>query len=1790
MIKRWYKNKPFSYLSQPEASGFLFEDPTPDQSGIWSVGKAWMDQWVKNNPKGKGTEKIVQLIVNRNIEMPEGPPAPNDTAIFSPDSLKSPSFIDKVKNDAVKVYLSYYGFENKDSEEVAEATVDIKSRLVVTNRFYITTGKPGMLKLQVLGIEIPEVNDALRKAADAPNPDMVKTYNYFNFVRKKDNNTLRILSRILKLCATKNSLAKTSYAYDFESLRIYVRKHYHELRAAKWGDPIDGLQKFSKAAKIEYEFSLTSRNTYAFKSAAIFEELATRNKAHWFGSPPKHFNINTDDAFKGLIFNATAIELFYRNNGDDFDLSEFVDKFMVPVPTKQPNPVLAKKVYNNGEVKYKSNDDLARENLREEQKLEVYNSVKNKYNQVGDNAFLELIKNRENIQTIDDLYNTVVNVVPVTQIVEAAISCLLKAMSLADIKGMICDAILGKATLDDIVTIVKELDKVAGGEGTKAVGELKAYLVEKTQGTSNLAPAVRNEIINTINSDLTYRDIICAVILAAFPAAIALLVKYARLMETDPDALGDDIKNALTDVIEDKIVNPAKEFLEKVEDTVEAFVVTTLTTDWAQVLKTVVLEFVEQFILLLIKNILDEIAELCEGSSTSDFANMGVESFDNSIPEGLVPAFPIEPNLLTGFIDKSDGNPYKEWADFTAVDEAMIKDFMDALSEFLTLSEICSLISPDSNRNYLLEKVWYGLLSTPKFEPLKMAIGNIGNLGHLFFVLGNLIDKSLCFEALDRLEKTKKALADLCGPIKKDALIEDLKDKATNGAIESLLNQEDAIARNLLDNLLNLVDVTTTPPLFCGPEADLSPLPPIFQDQQHSSEKFLMEQLMDKMLQGVDNQFEQDLGFYKSILKMGGQEDKFKAASAQVAGAMSQLYGLSGNGVAPLNANALNQSLANNNIVASKVYNVLVSQNFGIQTVTNEGDNFIEITTTAATTGQGQSVNLLLNYDIEERNGVPPKTARFSFGPNAVFVDHSLEDNDYTKLSNLIISTDMSNPYAAAVKSEMIEGLVFFGELLQQTIQEHAEFIATQDLFKTSKFDKLQLTKLNVCDPSLLAYQPILDEMEDNMKAIQCKVNFTAVPSASEMVQINAILETITRVVTIQEFLKSLLVFSVYGVEALLPEEDSPSFYYEYLIKKVELYLTRDINADGISPLAAIRDYSRKIYAAKQGLPIEPEPPLTNYETVLEMSRKNMKEIQSKIKEKISISYDEGEYKTLNEEFNTDSPQNISSQVITNLITENIYGPPEIKSLDFATKVVTIPKGFYTNDARLRNGGFFIEEGYNVQHKYGGNAFTVNEIVEVVKKTVGDPNAQFDKNGIETRAFKFYKQLIGYGSDPKLAMFYAPGFTDEIRSTLKSNGLPGGDGNLTLGFENFAKLVKEASENEDTQGAIASVLNYRGKLDKSRFEPTQYQLTEVVGAPSGQLDFLGNPILEQSTQEWNRVPNTEGDYRWGLFQKSGENDNDIKAPDALPGDTVRGPDFLSYANEIKALIDGTEEYNEADWQKIISSLGSFGNTINQEIFLSNKVFSALEYYYSLNVLIPLPLVGGEDADVDILGKYLGLIVNTNGDEYDEGFLKTALNRQYIMREEETDNYFFKVPLVEIIENIGNTPSSLINLKEVVANKDIIPKTDLSASPLFKSFIKTFEYKSILSYVSVLTAETIESQYPELNNLFNRTIVLLEESLATLINIANRVNDPDFYKNLNFSPDIGNSSNINYFMLILDALMKALANTADPTWRTPWFLPGPLTPIGIIAKLLDGQNPSTDADRENNLKSSQECGE
>ena len=57
----------------------------------------------------------------------------------------------------------------------------------------------------------------------------------------------------------------------------------------------------------------------------------------------------------------------------------------------------------------------------------------------------------------------------------------------------------------------------------------------------------------------------------------------------------------------------------------------------------------------------------------------------------------------------------------------------------------------------------------------------------------------------------------------------------------------------------------------------------------------------------------------------------------------------------------------------------------------------------------------------------------------------------------------------------------------------------------------------------------------------------------------------------------------------------------------------------------------------------------------------------------------------------------------------------------------------------------------------------------------------------------------------------------------------------------------------------------------------------------------------------------------------------------------------------------------------------------------------------------------------------------------------------------------------------------------------------------------------------------------------------------------------------------------------ELVIQMAANMIDPTWKTPWFLPGPLTPVGILAKKMakkrsktstdDDAAPNVDADKD-----------
>ena len=132
---------------------------------------------------------------------------------------------------------------------------------------------------------------------------------------------------------------------------------------------------------------------------------------------------------------------------------------------------------------------------------------------------------------------------------------------------------------------------------------------------------------------------------------------------------------------------------------------------------------------------------------------------------------------------------------------------------------------------------------------------------------------------------------------------------------------------------------------------------------------------------------------------------------------------------------------------------------------------------------------------------------------------------------------------------------------------------------------------------------------------------------------------------------------------------------------------------------------------------------------------------------------------------------------------------------------------------------------------------------------------------------------------------------------------------------------------------------------------------------------------------------------------------------------------------------------------------------------------------------------------------------------------------------------------------------------------------------FKKLIDNIQYKSVLSFVSILVTELIQRDYPLINSAFDTTLLSLRSNILQLTTIANRSNDPDFYQKFPIEGfgDPSQQFNLDLVSLFLSALVKGLANTVDPTWVTPWFGPGPLTPIGIVAKILDG-NASSGGDQ------------
>ena len=776
----------------------------------------------------------------------------------------------------------------------------------------------------------------------------------------------------------------------------------------------------------------------------------------------------------------------------------------------------------------------------------------------------------------------------------------------------------------------------------------------------------------------------------------------------------------------EEFTNPASMLFDALNNSLMGFNVTSITGDMVEKLGETIINFVDEVVTQMILQIIEEIAFMCEASSKTDFANMNTPDENTDFPADVEPVYPLDPTIVNQLI--TDHSVYDDINDFlippgvetetTRVLPNLSQEFLDDLGKLLTLSEICALMNANSGgsaaaKKVIYNKVWFGILSLERYAPLKKSIRNIGNLKKFFFILSAKVSKRRCVEKLNKLENTKKLLSNLCGPMADKALVSDLKNKASDAAIAQLLKQEDEIVDNLLD-AMHKVKNSEPPPLFCGPGTDNKDKKPVFKSQLHASEKFINDKFLNNILGGITTSFEKDVGFYKSILTTEGGKT-YQDASKQITGAMASTYEIKNMKTGTTKA-TLNTATAVGKIVAPKVHATLASGDFSVDSFGDpiSTNYFVRIIAPVGAATIDDKIDLAFNFSNTIAGSLQPKTSRLEFGSSGQFVKidntlHNIVEDTLqpNEMLNQIVSTyDNQNDYDTSVKELVTFGIDFYGTLLKQIIIEHAEYVSTQGLFQRSVFDKLALTRKDICDPSLLDYKKLLKQIPVNAEAMECKIDIKSSPTAFEIAQINGFVELSIKVVVIQEFLKSLMVFSAFGIEALLPEAaKEDSFYYKYLDNQI-------FKALRSSTKTYLQKFSRIVYAVNYDKKLEE---VTLEETAKEIIGRHVVEIQAKIADKLAALPDNTDYNkniggntaktkgVLGEEFTQNTVSDNSSQIMRNLVPAKVFKPPEILEVDFPEKLLIIPDKYYSGNERLKNGGFFIEEGIEVIPKWKGD-------------------------------------------------------------------------------------------------------------------------------------------------------------------------------------------------------------------------------------------------------------------------------------------------------------------------------------------------------------------------------------------------------------------------------------------------------------------------------------------------------
>lgn len=575
-------------------------------------------------------------------------------------------------------------------------------------------------------------------------------------------------------------------------------------------------------------------------------------------SYPLRIGLECFKKMKPIFFQRTMGYIFYLdemykeiNTFPKKPWIEFVQNYSCPIPQIRLSNNENGAVREFNLIKTTREKELEDESIDREYKEIIYNKRKNERDVVDDITISceNIVSLLDKVQTIEDVYNEVLNKVDISQISSIVSSCIASTSDSEQMNEIVCDLILDRLSfeqLNDLLDLLEQDVALNIRNHFLNIGDSSISGVSVDSNEAKLRTSIKNNLS---------REQICQAINQLDSSLINNLIEKFTL---GLDSTISQISKIPTLVLPDN------------------FPTTDIMSNVGKGIVDVILQMLSSLLISLVKSLLRDLCDKC--SEANDDEKYGDQNINNFVDDNVLQ------DIFSNFSDTNLNKFDNENENIQQVEQnstLLMMNFLDDLSAMLLPTEICELISGEPKEDILkiIEK-----LINAKYVSLKNKFYDIGIIRMFFKEIGKRTRLN-CEELGNRVRKVNKKFCEL------DALTEFrkevLKDRLSQSQIDKQIKKIKEIEKEKIKMIFKfsereninkiLSDLTGD---FC--DSTMSSIPKINPvNVEHESVKILNDRVTNTIFDGINMSFNNDLmGFVYTLI--GTLQDNFNIDSFNI--------------------------------------------------------------------------------------------------------------------------------------------------------------------------------------------------------------------------------------------------------------------------------------------------------------------------------------------------------------------------------------------------------------------------------------------------------------------------------------------------------------------------------------------------------------------------------------------------------------------------------------------------------------------------------------------------------------------------------------------------------------------------------------------------------------------------------------------------------------------------------------------------------------------------------------------